>query len=194
MSVGPKTLLRNFFSSRKAKIRSPRTGWISRRMLDPNLWHFGRRSVAGGVGVGLFLSFIPIPVQMLLAVPFAIFMRINLPVTFTAIWATNPITFAPMFIFAYKVGSWVTGAASAGGEIPFTATVEGLAATLDVIWYPLLVGCFICGVSAGTIGYVLVRWLWRAHLVYLRYRRAKSARKPFTKRESHHHPERSRDP
>ena len=175
MSVGPKTLLRNFFSTRKANMSRARTGWLGRRMHDPNLWHFGRRAVAGGVGLGLFLSFIPIPIQMLLAIPFAIVMRVNLPVTFTAIWATNPITFAPMFIFAYKVGSWITSEQHVSAEIPFTPTFDGLTATFDVIWYPLLVGCLICGVSAGAIGYVLVRWLWRLHLVYLRSKRARKA-------------------
>jgi len=173
MAVGPKTLLRNFFSTRNTKVVTPRSGWIARRMLDHNLWHFGRRSVAGGVGIGLFLSFIPIPIQMLLAVPFAILMRVNLPVTFTAIWATNPITFAPMFIFAYQVGRWITGDQTTSGEIPFTPTFDGLAATFDVIWYPLLTGCLVCGVSAGAVGYVLVRWLWRLHLVWLRAKRAK---------------------
>ena len=56
----------------------------------------------------------------------------------------------------------------------FTPTFEGLAATFDVIWYPLLVGCLICGLSAGAMGYVLVRWMWRLHLVWLRARRAKN--------------------
>ncbi len=148
-----------------------RFGWLGRRLHDPDLWHFGRRSVAGGVGLGLFLSFIPIPIQMALAVPFAIVMRVNLPVTFVAIWATNPITFAPMFIFAFKVGAWVTGYESTHGRIPFVATFEGVAATLHEIWYPLIVGCFICGLSAGAIGNVAVRWIWRFYLVYLRRKR-----------------------
>lgn len=169
--MGPKTLLRNFFIRQNPKVPVHRFGWIGQRVYDPDLWHFGRRSVAGGVGLGLFLSFIPIPIQMLLAMPFALIMRVNLPVTFTAIWATNPITFAPMFIFAFKVGTWITGYENPTGGIPFEATFDGLAATLDLIWYPLLVGCFVCGLSAGAIGNVLVRWLWRLHLIYLRRKR-----------------------
>jgi uncharacterized protein len=168
MSVGPKTLLRNFFATRRTKLPSTRFGWLGRRMREPNLWHFGRRSVAGGVGVGLFLSFIPIPIQMLLAVPCAILLRINLPVTFTAIWATNPITFAPMFIFAFKVGTWITGSGNGTSELPFVATFDGLAAAFGVIWYPLLIGCLVCGTSAGAVGYMLVRGLWRFYLVSLR--------------------------
>ncbi|MFT4562983.1 MAG: hypothetical protein ACI9BW_002735 [Gammaproteobacteria bacterium] len=176
MSVGPKTLLRNFFATRRTKTPTTRFGWLGRRMHNANLWHFGRRSVAGGVGVGLFLSFIPIPIQMLLAVPCAIVLRINLPVTFTAIWATNPITFAPMFIGAFKVGSWITGYDNGTSGVPFTATFDGLAATFGVIWYPLLVGCFVCGISAGTIGYLLVHGLWRIHLVGLRRKRFQRTR------------------
>ena len=173
--MGPKTLLRKFFSQRKTKVPLHKYGWLGRRLRDPDLWHFGRRSVAGGVGLGLFLAFIPIPVQMVLAVPCAIVMRVNLPVTFTAIWATNPITFAPMFIFAFKVGSWLTGYQSAGNGIPFVPTFTGLAAMLSDIWYPLLVGCLACGVSAGAIGSLLVHWLWRAYLINLRRKRRHGA-------------------
>lgn len=175
MSLGPKSLLRKYFSKRNPKIPSRHYGWLGKRLQDPNLWHFGRRSVAGGVGLGLFLAFIPIPIQMLLVVPFAVVMRVNLPVTFTAIWATNPITFAPMFIFAFKVGSWITGYNSLAEGIPFEPSFDGLAATLQEIWYPLLVGCFACGLSAGAAGNLLVRWLWRLHLIYLRRKRLRAA-------------------
>ena len=34
---------------------------------DPNLLHLNRRSVSGAVGIGLFLAFVPVPFQMLLA-------------------------------------------------------------------------------------------------------------------------------
>lgn len=184
-SVGPKSLLRRYFSRRKTTIEQGRFGWLGRRLHDPDLWHFGRRSVAGGVGLGLFLSFIPIPVQMLLAVPSAILMRVNLPVTFTAIWLTNPITFAPMFIFAYKVGAWITGHAGGHAGIPFEPSFEGVAAVLHDIWLPLVVGCLVCGLSAGAIGNVAVRWLWRIYLVRLRRRhlREREARRALTPNE-----------
>ena len=175
--MGPKTLLRKFFEKRGQQVPLEKRGWLGRHMHDPELWHFGRRSVAGGVGLGLFLCFIPIPIQMVLAIPCAIVMRVNLPVTFTAVWATNPITFAPMFIFAFKVGSWITGYDSGVEGIPFEPTFQGVAATLDEIWYPLVVGCFICGISAAAVGSVLVRWLWRGYLVTLRRRRLAEARR-----------------
>ncbi len=171
--MGPKTILRNFFSRRKTKTPSYRFATMNRRLHDSNLWHFGRRPVAGGVGLGLFLSFIPIPIQMILAMPAALLMRVNLPVTFTAIWVSNPITFAPMFIFAFKVGSWITGYESVQTGIPFEASFDGITAILSDIWYPLVVGCFVCGISAGAVGNLAVRWLWRMHLVYLRRKRRK---------------------
>ena len=82
--MGPKTLLRNFFAKRRHTVSLEKYGWFGRHLHSPDLWHFGRRSVAGGVGLGLFLCFIPIPIQMMLAIPCAIVLRVNLPVTFTA--------------------------------------------------------------------------------------------------------------
>jgi len=173
--VGPKTFLKNFFARRRSKMPLSSCGWLGRRMHDPDLWHFGRRSVAGGVGLGLFLAFVPVPIQMLLAVPCAIVMRVNLPVTFAAIWVTNPITFAPMFIFAYKVGTIITGHHNAGG-LPFVPTFDGVAAMFHEIWYPLIVGCFVCGLSAGAVGSLMVRWIWRFYLVRLRRHRLREGR------------------
>ena len=57
----------------------------------PNLWHLNRRSVAGGVAVGLFTGLIPgsNPVQFTAAVILSMIFRVNLPValfvTFTPI-------------------------------------------------------------------------------------------------------------
>ena len=47
---------------------------------DPNLWHLNRRSVSGAAFVGLFLAWVPVPVQMILAAVIATWVRVNLPV------------------------------------------------------------------------------------------------------------------
>ena len=46
----------------------------------PNLWHLHRRSVAGGVAIGLFCGLIPGPLQMISAALLAVLLRVNLPV------------------------------------------------------------------------------------------------------------------
>ena len=32
---------------------------------DPNIWHLNRHSVAGAFAVGLFMAFVPMPLQMI---------------------------------------------------------------------------------------------------------------------------------
>ncbi len=142
---------------------------------EPNLWHLNRRSAANAVAVGLFISYIPIPGQVILAALVAIFARINLPLAVTSVFLTNPITMGPMFLLAYNVGATVL-------DIPaeithFELSYQWLSETMVHIWKPLLTGCFILGVFVSAIGNLLVRILWRFHLVR-RWRNRRSQRKP----------------
>lgn len=163
--VGPKAYLRKYFARRDQSKSMRRFGWLGARLHDPSLWHFGRRTVAGGVGLGFFLAFIPIPIQMLIAVPAAIAVRANIPVTMVALWISNPITMAPMFVFAYKVGAWLTGQSGSIAAIPFEPSLRGIGTTLADIWQPLLVGCLVCGVVAAVLGNLAVRWIWYRFLM-----------------------------
>ena len=169
--MNPRQFLQRHLGKRDALTRSRVAGWLGTRLHDPELWHLGRRSVAGGVGLGFFLAFIPLPVQMLFGTLLAVLWRVNLPVTMAAIWLTNPLTMAPMFLFAYKVGTWIVGGDSHISASAFEPTLDFALTTFRGIWLQLMVGCFVCGVSAGAIGNLAVRWLWRAHLVYRRRQR-----------------------
>ncbi|MEQ8232501.1 MAG: DUF2062 domain-containing protein [Gammaproteobacteria bacterium] len=168
--MSPRHLLKRYLVSRENFAHARGLGWLGTRLHDPELWHLGRRSVAGGVGLGFFLAFIPLPVQMLIGGVLAFLFRVNLPVTMAAIWLTNPLTMAPMFLFAYKVGSWISGYTHANAPAPghFEPSFSGVIATFGDIWQPLLLGCFVCGLSAAAIGNLAVRWLWRGYLLYRR--------------------------
>ena len=39
---------------------------------DPGIWHLNRRSASGGIAVGLFCAFIPLPIHMIVAAAVAI--------------------------------------------------------------------------------------------------------------------------
>jgi len=47
---------------------------------DPNLFHINRHSLSAGVFVGLFIAFLPIPGQVLVAAFMAWKLRCNLPI------------------------------------------------------------------------------------------------------------------
>jgi uncharacterized protein (DUF2062 family) len=142
---------------------------------DPNLWHLNRRSVAGGVAVGFFCAFVPVPSQMLLAAAVAIVARVNLPLAMTATFITNPVTMAPMFFLAYKLGAALLGLPHR--PFHFEMSLHWLGSELAAIWAPFLLGCLVLGTLSGAAGYLTVRGLWRLHVVrYWHARRRRQRR------------------
>lgn len=163
--MSPRHLFKRYLGDPQQARHSRAAGWLGQRIHDPEIWHFGRRSVAGAVGLGFFLALIPIPIQMLLAAPLCLVMRVNLPVTIAAVWVTNPITAAPIFIFAYKVGGWILGRDTTISALEFELSFAATVSMMGEIWQPLLLGCFVVGLSAAAIGNLTVRWIWRIYLL-----------------------------
>jgi uncharacterized protein len=130
---------------------------------DPNLWHLNRRSAAGAVAVGLFMAWVPVPFQMVLAAAAAILLRVNLPISVLGVWVTNPLTMPPFFFLAYKVGAWVLGVPAQ--KIHFELSLSWIEHRLVDIWDPFLLGCAIMAILSASVGFVTVRLLWRLHLV-----------------------------
>lgn len=133
---------------------------------DPNLFHINRRSICGGVAIGLFCAWIPIPSQLIWAGIMAIWLRKNLPVAVLSTWITNPITVPPMFYFAYWVGSQALGLEP--------LTIKGLNIQLSMDWFftqlgaswrPFFLGCGILAVISAVLGYVIMQLMWRFHVL-----------------------------
>jgi uncharacterized protein (DUF2062 family) len=143
------------------------------RLHDPNLWHLNRRSVAGALGVGTFIAFIPIPGHILMAAASAIWLRINLPLTLIAIFITNPFTIPPVFYFTYKVGSWMLG--TPPRTFAFEFSLDWLLHEAGTVFPPLLVGSLATGALLGAAAYGLVRFSWRLYVwrLYLIRKRRK---------------------
>ena len=150
---------------------------------DPNLLHLNRRSVSGAFFVGLFLAFVPLPIQMILGVALSILLRINMPITIGLVWITNPLTLGPIFYFCYKVGTWLLGEPLL--DIEFALSWEWFQTELVAIWQPFLLGCFVTGLTAGIVGFVTIRILWRLHLVsYIKARRERRRARQRSKADS----------
>ncbi len=146
---------------------------FGRLLHDPNLWHLNRRSAAGAFAVGLFMAFVPVPFQMLLAAGAAIAFRVNLPLSVALVWVSNPLTMPALFYFAYLLGNICLGHPAQALE--FELSGEWLMESLNGIWAPFLLGCLICGSVAAVVGYFGIRGLWRWHLVqHLKQRRKRS--------------------
>ena len=132
--------------------------------------------MVGAVTVGLFSAWIPVPFQMVIAAAIAIPARVNLPVSVALVWVTNPLTMPPLYYFAYKVGTWVLQMPSR--PFHFELTFQWLAEELGTVWHPFLLGCAILGVLSAAVGNLLMRGLWRVHIIrYVQRRRRAAARR-----------------
>lgn len=125
---------------------------------DPSLWRLNRRSAAGGVATGLFCAFIPLPVHMIVAAALSILLRVNLPLAVLFTWITNPLTFAPIFIFAYKLGSRLLHLPVK--HLAFEFTFRWLGEIFVKIWEPLLLGCLILALLSSLTGYLVISQMW----------------------------------
>lgn len=131
---------------------------------DPNLWHLNRHSVAAATFIGLFVAFIPLPTQMIIAALLAIMVRANLAISVVLVWISNPFTMGPMFYLAYKLGSVVIGT-EATDLGSFELSWAWLQNGLQNNWQPFLLGCLLCGLFTGLLASTLVRLAWRQHAI-----------------------------
>ena len=162
---------------RKMRILRP----LRHLLQDPELWHLHRRSVGGACFIGMFCAFIPLPGQMLVVAVLAIATRCNLPIALTLVWVTNPVTFTPMFLFAYKLGAWLIDMEPVVSELDLSW--ESLRARFAAVWWPLIIGCLICGWVSGLTLMVIARLVWRLHIVR-RWRQRRERRRARALRTS----------
>ena len=138
----------------------------------PNLWHLHRRSVAGGVAIGLFCGLIPGPLQMISAALLAVLLRVNLPVAaFTTLY-TNPFTIVPLYLLAYELGARVSGtrngvvtAQPSFPELHWHNWTGELWGWLTILGKPFLIGLPLFAVSLAIAGYFAVRVTWRVAVI-----------------------------
>lgn len=160
-------MLKNFIKKylpNRDVIRKQRALSIFGNLLyDPNIWCLNRRSASGAFAVGLFMAFIPLPTQMVMAAGLAIFFRVNLPLSVALVWITNPITMPIIFYGTYKLGVLLLGAPI--HQFNFELTWDFLFNQMDQIGPPFLLGCMICAVFFSAVGYASVRAIWRYSVI-----------------------------
>ncbi len=101
---------------------------------------------------------LPIPGQMLVAAAMALLFRAHLPLSLACTWITNPLTYAPIYYFTYRVGLHITGQPEMHHHtFEITAFYENFYALL----IPLLAGSITTGLIFGSFGYAAVRFYWR---------------------------------
>jgi uncharacterized protein (DUF2062 family) len=111
-----------------------------------------------------------IPVaQIPLSAAMAVLLRANVPVAVGSTLVTNPVTFAPIYVFAHHLGSVLLGEA----ETTVAETAPGPAIDRETGWWraawenilglgkPLVLGLAILAVTGGLLTYAAILLFWR---------------------------------
>lgn len=130
---------------------------------DPNLFHLTRHSVSVAFFFGLFIAFLPIPFQVVLAALVAFVVRCNLPITLALVFTTNPLTAPIILIACYKFGANLLNIPARNFE--FELSFQWFLSEFLLIWQPLLLGCFLASCFFGCLGYLTIQWVWRWNIV-----------------------------
>lgn len=123
-----------------------------------NLWAVNRKSIPGAFAIGLFVAWLPIPFQMVLAAALAIFINVNIPVAITLVWISNPITMPIMFYSAYQVGAKLLSHPIQ--HFTFETSWHWLQTSLFTIGPSFLLGCITLGTFCSFMGFILIKNIW----------------------------------
>jgi uncharacterized protein (DUF2062 family) len=156
--------------------------WLGPLLRRPWLWHLSRRRVAMGAAVGVFFGFMIPVLQIAFSALLAIALRANLPAAAVATLVSNPLTYAPIFVAAYRTGAAVLGesvddeqAAVLAGDVDHA---EGDARSwpqrIAGIGKPLVVGLGIFAVVGAVLTWFAVNAIW---VLAVRVRRRRGARR-----------------
>ena len=140
-------------------------------VLQPNLWHINKKSVSRGFAIGAFCAFLPIPGQMIIAAFLSITFAANIPIAVILTWITNPITYAPIFYFAYKVGKIFIDSKI---NVDVNETNIDILSNIIHIWQPLLIGSIILASIGSIISYIIIRIYWRYYVLKIWSKRKKN--------------------
>ncbi len=132
-------------------------GFIKKYKIPSQYLSTNRKMVSKAVLIGIFIAFIPMPMQMALVLAMMPFFKFNVPIALAMCWLSNPFTMPPMYYMEYLTGSFLLGSEIA----PVEMTLEWFSENLDDIFIPLYTGTLIFSLVGSLSGYWLVNHFWK---------------------------------
>lgn len=116
-----------------------------------------RKMVSRGVTLGIFIAFIPMPMQMAAILAFMPFFKFNVPLGLAMCWLSNPFTMPPMYYMEYLTGSFFLGIKPE----PVEMTLEWFSNNLDNIFIPLYTGTAFYSIVGSSLAFWIVNHFWK---------------------------------
>jgi len=116
-----------------------------------------RKSISKGVLLGLFIAFIPMPMQMLAVIMITPFFKFNVPIAISLVWITNPFTMPFVYYIEYKTGIFLLNKDSLEN---IELTLDWFSNNWDNIVVPLYVGTIPYSLFISIFAYYLINILW----------------------------------
>lgn len=174
-------MIKRYIPSREAIKQNRLLSWLGPRIHDPLLWHVNRNSVARGTAIGVFFGFMLPVAQIPAAAVVALALRANLWVAALTTLVSNPLTYGPIYLIAYRIGSSILPPAAHASPVVDDQTAAALQWLIESVnWLtgigrPLVLGTLIMAVVGAVIGYFGVLLVWRIN-VLLKLRRQRRER------------------
>jgi uncharacterized protein (DUF2062 family) len=164
-----KRLLRDRLPKPEAILENRYLAWLKPWLGHPRLWHMHRGSVSLGIAIGAVTGLIPGPVQILLAILISIPLRANVLAAAAGTFVTNPITFIPLYMLAFSMGTLVTGESMsmlAPPDLSFSWSEPWKLVPAMWNWVvslgpSLLIGLGILATILANVGYFGTMAVWR---------------------------------
>lgn len=115
-----------------------------------------RRMINKAVLLGVFIAFIPMPMQMLAVIFFIPFMKFNVPIALAMCWITNPFTMPIIYYVEYITGSFILNIPMEEVKI----TVEWFSNNISNIFIPLYFGALFYSILLSILSYFLINFFW----------------------------------
>jgi len=132
-----------------------------------------------GAAIGVFFGFMIPVLQILFAACFALILRANLPVAAVATLVSNPFTYAPIGVLAYRTGSALLGEPMApaeeaaiersGEDVPIAPA--SWRARMAALGKPVILGLAVFAMAGALLAWLAVNLAW---VVALRLRRGRA--------------------
>ena len=140
--------------SRSEKLKA----FIKKYKVAPEFLSTNRKMVSKAVFIGLFIAFIPMPMQMLAVLSVMPFVRFNVPIALAMCWLSNPLTMPPMYYMEYVTGSFFLG----NEPLDVKLTLEWFSDNIDDVFIGLYVGSTFYSIIGSFGGYWLVNHFWKS--------------------------------